>query len=422
MRIKRFVAPDMRSALRMVRDDQGPEAVIMSSRKLEGGGFEVVAATDYDEALARHTMLADQLPSRPLPTQISPSMMAAPAGVGTALPAANAPAPAPAPVATAAAAPVPARMGSDPASRAWREDPAMADLRRELAGMRELLERQSSRYAEERLRGVPARAAVLDELLGYGCDGELARSIATAIPADADRGRARGIMLGLIAKSLVVMRREPISEGGCLALIGPTGVGKTTTLAKLAARYAAAHSARDVALVTTDTQRVGGREQLATFGRLLGMPVIEVEREAALAGVLDRLADYRLVLIDTPGFSQRDRGLATQFHWLRAAGRVRCYLTLPAPSQSADLEEVVRRFRAAEPEGCVLTKVDETGCLGSALSVLIRQRLPVAYVTDGQRVPEDIQRAEAHRLVLRLGELKRAAEHIDDRETTDAAA
>ena len=413
MRIKRFVAPDMRTALRMVRDDQGPEAVILSSRKLENGGFEVVAATDYDEALARHTLLADQLENRALATQVSPALAETHGAIAnaSALQAASERKPAPLPVPEAPAAP------------AWREQQSsMDELRRELSSMRELLERQATRFAEERLRAVPARAAVLEDLLSYGCDGDLARSIATAVPAEADRARARGIMLGLMAKSLVVSRKEPIESGGVIALIGPTGVGKTTTIAKLAARYAAVRSPRDVALVTTDVHRVGGREQLATFGRILGMPVIEVNREDGLAPVLDRLQDYRLVLIDTPGFSMRDRALATQLHWLRAAGRVRCFLTLPATSQAQDLDEVVRRFRSAEPEGCILTKIDETGCLGSALSVLIRHRLPVAYVTDGQRVPEDIQRAEAHRLVLRLGELKRAASSSENRESADAAA
>lgn len=413
MRIKRFVAPDMRTALRMVRDDQGPEAVILSSRKLENGGFEVVAATDYDEALARHTMLADQLENRALATQVSPALAETHGAIATetALQAASERKPAPPPVQDMPAAP------------AWREQQSsMDELRRELSSMRELLERQATRFAEERLRAVPARAAVLEDLMSYGCDGDLARSIATAVPAEADRARARGIMLGLMAKSLVVSRKEPIEAGGVIALIGPTGVGKTTTIAKLAARYASVRSPRDVALVTTDVHRVGGREQLATFGRMLGMPVIEVARDDGLAPVLDRLHDYRLVLIDTPGFSMRDRALATQLHWLRAAGRVRCFLTLPATSQAQDLDEVVRRFRSAEPEGCILTKIDETGCLGSALSVLIRHRLPVAYVTDGQRVPEDIQRAEAHRLVLRLSELKRAASSSENRESADAAA
>jgi flagellar biosynthesis protein FlhF len=409
MRIKRFVAPDMRTALRMVRDDQGPDAVILSSQKLDQGGFEVVAATDYDEALARHTLLADQLHQRALSTEVGPGVDSPQRRSETALKAAS------------ISGEDRLARGREALDKAWNEHPSMLELRRELSSMRELLERQANRFVEERLRAVSARAGVLDELTSYGCDADLARSIATAVPADADPPRARGIMLGLMAKSLVVARREPIETGGVIALVGPTGVGKTTTVAKLAARFSATHGPREVALVTTDVHRCGGREQLATFGRMLGMPVTEIQREDALAPALDRLSDYRLVLIDTPGFSQRDRGLATQLHWLRAAGRVRCYLTLPANAQGADLDEVVRRFRSAEPEGCVLTKVDETGCLGSALSVLIRHRMPVAYVTDGQRVPEDIQRAEAHRLVLRLGELKRAAKAADTKESADAA-
>ena len=417
MKIKRFVAPDMRTALRMVREDQGPDAVILSSKKLDQEGFEVVAATDFDESLARHTYLADQPDSRNLPTQISPDLItAAPARTAKPKP------PAAASSAPAANAAAKTAQKADPATAAWRDQGSLADLRRELSSMRELLERQAVRFAEERLRGVAIRSIVLDELLSYGCDGDLARSIATAIPADADRGRARGVMLGLLAKSLVVTRREPIETGGAIALIGPTGVGKTTTIAKLAARYALNHSARDVVLVTTDTQRVGGREQLATFGRVLGLPVIDVDGTDGLAPALERLNDYKLILIDTPGFSQRDVGLAAQLGWLRAAGRVRCFLTLPATSQMSDIDEVVRKFRCAEPEACVLTKVDETGCLGSAMSVLIRHRLPVAYVTDGQRVPEDIHRAEAHRLVLRLGELKRAAQAASERESNHVAA
>jgi len=407
MRIKRFVATDMRSALHMVRDDQGPHAVILSSRKLETGQIEVVAATDYDEALVQQALRAEA-PAAPRET----------------------PPPAPIDVPTAPGVEAPSGMqfkpkavpARDPASQAWAEDPALSEIKRELAGMREMIERQIGRFAEERLRGVPVRSTALDELAEYGVDVNLARSIAAAIPADADRGRARGMTLGLLAKSLVVPRREPIDDGGVIALVGPTGVGKTTTLAKLAARYAKAHSPRDVALVTTDTYRVGGREQLYTYGRLLGMPVIETNGETGLSEILDRLSDYKLVLIDTPGMGQRDKGLTAQFAWLRAARRVRTYLTLPANAQVNDLDEVIRRFRNAEPEGTILTKLDETGCLGAALSVLIRHRLPVAYVTDGQRVPEDVHRAEAHRLVLRLGELRRAADITDTKETAHAVA
>lgn len=417
MRIKRFQAPDMRTALKLVRDEQGPHAVILSSSNVDGG-VEVVAATDYDEALMRRAMrpaldVAQAQPdvpaaSPPVRDEAMPQVQCrAVAGPGARTRKDER--------AALRAIPVPTPV-------AQVEDPAIAEVRRELAAMRETIEREMGRFAEERLRGVPVRAQALDELATYGCDVELARSIVSSIPADADRGRARGLMLGLLAKSLVVPAREPLEEGGVIALVGPTGVGKTTTIAKLAARYAAMHSARDVALVTTDTFRIGGREQLATYGRLLGMPVFEAGGEQSLPELLDRLADYPLVLVDTAGLGQRDRALAAQFNWMSAARRLRSWLVLPANAQGEDLDEVVRRFRCAAPEGAILTKLDETGRLGAALSVAVRHRLPLGYITDGQRVPEDIHRAEAHRLVLRLGELRRAAEQPVTTENADAAA
>lgn len=419
MRIKRFQAPDMRTALRLVRDEQGPHAVILSSSHVEGG-VEVVAATDYDEALMRQAMrpaleLARARPEasaaeRPAGDQPLPEVHCrAVAGPGARARREEA-----AERAALRAIPVPVTQV---------EDPAIAEVRRELAAMREMIEREMGRFAEERLRGVPVRAQALDELAAYGCEVELARSIVASIPADADRGRARGLMLGLLAKSLVIPARDPLEQGGVVVLVGPTGVGKTTTLAKLAARYAAARSPRDVALVTTDTYRVGGREQLATYGRLLGMPVFEAGAEQGLPELLDRLADYPLVLVDTAGLGQRDRALAARFNWMSAARRLRSWLVLPANAQAEDLDEVVRRFRCAAPEGAILTKLDETGRLGAALSVVIRHRLPLGYIADGQRVPEDLHRAEAHRLVLRLGELRRAAEQpVITTEKADAAA
>lgn len=451
MKIKRFTAPDMRSALRQVREEQGEQAVILSSRRIETG-VEVVAATDYDEALAHQAMrlqasLAPQAAARPAVTQ--PATRSA--AVQPAARAATAPAQArPAPVQAANARPLAERIAASqalaaspiaaPAARATApaiavapktaavgkpapaklqpvaavavaavRDPAIESMRRELSSMRVMIETEMGRFSEERLRGVPVRAMAMDELMAYGCDRELARSIATSIPANADRSKARGLMLGLLAKSLLIPTREPIDQGGVVALVGPTGVGKTTTVAKLAARYAASHKARDVALVTTDCERNGGREQLAMFGRQLGMPVFEAHGANGLIETLDRLADYPLVLIDTAGFGPRDRSLAAQFNWMSAARRVRSYLVLPANAQAEDLDDVIRQFRCAAPEGAILSKLDETGRLGSSLSVVVRHRLPLAYITDGQDVPKDLHRAEAHRLVLRMGELRRDA-------------
>ena len=214
---------------------------------------------------------------------------------------------------------------------------------------------------------------------------------------------------------------DPLEQGGVIALVGPTGAGKTTTIAKLAAAYADRHNPRDVALVTTDTVRVGGREQLHSYGRQLGIAVHEADSDVRLAQTLERLRDYKLVLIDTAGMGQRDRNLVGQLNWLRAAGQVHTLLVLPANSHFGDLDEVVRRFSGAQPHGVVLTKVDETGRLGSALSVIVDHQLPMAWITDGQRVPDDLHRASAPNLVLRLDQLRREADEPSHAEATHVA-
>ena len=507
MKIKRFVAPDMRTVLRMVRDEQGADAVILSNRPVPGG-IEVVAATDYDEQLAQDA-LKSLLPQKPataldqsrdadvgLPAQLAGALRAAaPSSAGDERPALVpdavvqaivAKAAAPSSAATgkradfsafladakeriarsaASAAPTPealrpaaspprAPAGSfmDPepvvapssaaldaqarashreaeavarrsAPRAvrispWDEDPSLVQVRAELVEMREMMEREMQRMTGERLRGSPARAFALDALASYGCEDALAREVAAKIPAEADPSRARGLMLGQLAHLLPVAHFDPLRTPGVVALVGPTGAGKTTTLAKLAARYAAEHGPRDVALITTDTQRPGGREQLHAYGRQFGLTVVEAGSEDALHEALHRLRDYPLVLVDTAGHGQRDRAMVGQLNWLRHAGKVRTMLVMPANAHSADLDEVIRRFGFVAPEAAILTKLDETGRLGAALSVLVRHQLPLAFTTDGQHVPEDLATAEASRLVLKLEELRRAG----DRPAEDADA
>jgi flagellar biosynthesis protein FlhF len=389
MKIKRFVAPDMRTAFSMVRDEQGPNAVILSNRRIDGGGVEVIAATDYDEALVRQA--------------VRTATVAAPK------------------VEPVIEAPKAVEEPKNEMRDLWTHDPNLAEVRRELNAMRQVIAREVGRFSEDRLRDNPVRAHALEELMEYGCENDLARSIATLIPKNADQRRARGLQLGILAKSLLVTKQEPIENGGVIALIGPTGVGKTTTLAKLAARYARAHSARDVALITTDVYRIGAREQLYTYGRLLGMPVVEAADEAALGEALQRLKDYKLVLIDTAGLSQRDSTLVNQLSWLAKYPQISSYLVMPANAQTRDLDEVIHRFGIAKPKGAILTKLDETGRLGSALSLTIRRKLPIAYVTDGQRVPEDLHRADPTRLALRVSELRQASKFENSEEVHVAA-
>lgn len=479
MKIKRFFAQDMRSALRLVREEQGPNAVILSNRRVDGG-VEVVSATDYDESLVQQSLTAARraaeasatapaadaqvaaepaVPVRaaaatprasqnppPPPDTLLPPQLAQIAAAARAeamnprppatVPQAVAPTPAPAVIATAptpspAAPAAPSRPITaidqieranarrltripDQVAQLCVEDPQVAEMKREMALLRQTLKKELERFSDQRMRLSPARAAAFEELSGYGCDEAFARGIVERIPADADPARARGLLLGLLAKSLRVSDDEPIERGGIVALVGPTGVGKTTTLAKLAARYAARHSARDVALVTTDGFRIGAREQLFTYGRLLGMPVIEVSNPGELGDTLDRLGDYRLVLVDTAGLSHRDLALGAQLSALARLPHVNTQLVLPANTHADDLDEVVHRFGIAKPRGVVLSKVDETGRLGAALGVTVRHGLPISYLTDGQRVPEDLHRAEAHRLALRVTEQRRGSAHIHE--------
>ncbi|HLM54034.1 MAG TPA: flagellar biosynthesis protein FlhF, partial [Pseudoxanthomonas sp.] len=307
------------------------------------------------------------------------------------------------------------------AESAHENDQHLVQMRAELASMREMIEREMHRLTDERLRGSPVRAQALELMEDYGFDAGLTRDVALRIPADTPMHRARGLMLGLLSKRLPITAADPLEAGGVIALVGPTGAGKTTTIAKLAATYAARHNARDVVLVTTDTVRVGGREQLHSYGRQLGIAVHEADGEAGLARTLERLRDYRLVLIDTAGMGQRDKNLAAQLNWLHAAAQVHTLLVLPANSHFADLDEVVRRFRGANPQGVVLTKVDETGRLGSALSVVVDHALPMAWITDGQRVPQDLHRAHGPNLVLRLDQLRRDADQPCAQEACNVA-
>ena len=291
------------------------------------------------------------------------------------------------------------------------EDPTIVAMRNELASMRQMMERQMGQFAIERLRGSPARALAFETLQAYGCDDALAQTIATRIDPRIEPAKVKPALLAEFARMLTITRDEPIEDGGVFALIGPTGAGKTTTLAKLAARFAQRHRARDVALVTTDIDRPGAREQLHALGRKLGITVCEAEGPEGLTDALDQLVDYPLVLVDTAGYAARDKALLGQVTWLRATRNLRSLLVLPAHLQPQDMAEAVRRYRMAQPEAVVLTKLDETGRLGGALSVAVKHGLSLAYTTAGQQVPADLEAADASRLVLALEKLRRAADN-----------
>jgi flagellar biosynthesis protein FlhF len=410
MKIKRFVAPDMRQAMREVREEQGPEAVILSTRRLDDG-IEVIAAIDYDEALVREAArhgapYADAAADAAAPVAAAEPAVAAPP-VPPELRAAQRELAAR--LSRAPSAVPPAAPPSEvPTIRPLMERTAQdtTQMRAELGSLREMLEMQLSSLAwNDMERRQPLRARVLREMTRLGIEPDVARALVAGLPDQINAEQARYLPLGMLSRSLVVSGRSlPSDEPGVTALVGPTGVGKTTTIAKLAARAVMRHGSDQVALISTDHYRIGAAAQLEHYGRLLGVRVYPAYDADSLRKVLEMLQGRHTVLIDTAGVATSDPRLAQQMAILADASALRVCLVLAANAQAQALDAAISAYLPLKPRACILTKLDEAPNLGGALSALIRHRLPLDYTTDGQRVPEDIASADARVLVCRAAQ------------------
>lgn len=408
MNIRRYVANDMREALTSIRADLGADAVMLSSRKLPNG-VEVIAAVDYDGSLigdAKADAAADEAGERELEDyeHVARRSKSAEAAVLTQAPPPAQPAPTQRPVAAPPQpAPAPAAAAVAPA--------AESSIALEIKDLRRLLETQLASLAWNDLnRDAPVRARVLRELAKLGVDSTLAADLADEVPPAATHQEAMRLVVRRFGERLPLAAWDMTDGGGVFAIVGPTGVGKTTSIAKIAARFVLRHGVERLGLVSTDTYRVGARQQLSNFARLLRAPMHVAENASDLRRVLDGFADKKLVLIDTAGMSQRDVRLANQFTTLKVEGHsVRTVLALSAGADRACLAEALKVFAAAEPEALIVTKLDETAALGGVLSLAIGSRLPLAYLSDGQRVPEDLHCAAPKRFWLLHNALKVSA-------------
>lgn len=431
MKIKHYKAPDMRTALRQVRDAQGPDAVILSSRRI-AGGVEVVAAIDYDGEEAMTEQLAQS--AAPADGRRSVSYGAAPAQENSWLgslervqSASYGAAPTdrdqqPNQYAAASERAQGGRYGASSQLSGFAEQArdmsdlarfqpadANSDVNEELRSLRRMLETQLATLAWNDLaRRSPLQTELLKQLTQLGLAQDLATDIVTQLPTRLELAEAHRLALAMLARRIEATGERWMDGGGVVSLVGATGVGKTTLIAKLAARWVLRHGPRDIALVTTDSVRIGAQEQIHTLGRLLGVPAYAIDGAAEVASALEHLQDKRLVLIDTAGLSPRDPRLEQEFATLASASkRMETTLVLSAAAQAGAIEEAVQRFAAAQPTTCMLTKLDEATSLGGAISTLIRSRLPVTYVSEGQRVPEDLAPARAHQLIARAVDLAR---------------
>ncbi len=391
MKIKRFQAPDIRQALRLVKESLGADAVILSNTST-GEGVELVAAIDMDEAA---------------PARVEPPKPAArpPRDAVTARGERVTPLRPPAEHRRGDQAQT-MRQASAAFSRgtereAPRESADVAALRAELAGMKRMLEAGFTSLSWQRAgEQEPERQHLFRRLIGIGIDSAIASRLLRDGPLGEDIEEGWHRALYSLAAALPVVDDNVLDDGGVIALVGPTGVGKTTTLAKIAARFCLRHGKQQLALVTTDHYRIGARDQLNTYARILDIPIRTASSEGELHDTLASLADRRLILIDTAGMSHKDVRLSEQMAMLKAGAQpVKTWLTLPATIQQRAAEQVIRAFRVARLSACVLTKLDESVLLGGAISALIRSGLPLNYVTDGQRVPEDLHPVRAFQLL-----------------------
>jgi flagellar biosynthesis protein FlhF len=388
----------MREALASIRGDLGPDAVMLSSRKLPNG-VEVIAAVDYDDSLlsGAGADAADEAST----AQLDEYEHVARRQAEPAAPQATAP---------AAAAPAPASILA-PTLAGAADSAADTSVALEIKDLRRLLETQLASLAWSDLnRQAPVRARLLRELAKLGVDSTVAAELADEAAPAASYQEAMRLIVRRFGERLPLVSWDMADDGGVFAIVGPTGVGKTTSIAKIAARFVLRHGADQLGLVSTDTFRIGARQQLSNFARILCAPMHVAETAADLRRILDGFASKKLVLIDTAGMSQRDVRLANQFTTLKAEGHsVRTVLALSAGADRACLAEAMKVFAAASPEALIVTKLDEAAALGGILSLAIASRLPVAYLSDGQRVPEDLHRAAPKRFWLLHNALKLSA-------------
>jgi flagellar biosynthesis protein FlhF len=369
MKIKRFVAQDMRQALRLVRETLGEEAVILSNKTVDGG-VEITAAID----------LVDDTSDDTVDQRIPPSRAQAAAGERAAR--------------------------STPQAAEGRED-ALEDMRREMRNLRRWMQAELSGLSWYDLgQRAPHSQELLARLMALGLSPELARRLSERVSGIDDLEQAWNKALYTLAGELRMFETEVFERGGVVALVGPTGVGKTTTIAKMAARFALRHGHRSVGLITTDSYRIGARDQLQTYARILNVPVRTATDPDEMDQALVALGDRRLILVDTAGMAAAHERIADQRETLQAAGKaLTTLLTLSATTEVAAVQRALRLFQDFRPDACVLTKLDEAASLGGLLSALIQADLPTAFMTDGQRVPEDLQLARAHPLVTRAAQL-----------------
>ncbi len=390
MKIKKYFASDMRQALEMARDEYGSDVVILSNRKVSGG-VELIAAEDYDEEIYNKSRQARQTQEK------SDS------------------------VETAHTPSVGASSAHDAVSDIWTRDSTMDQMRDELKSLRSMLEQQMSGLAWGAIgRQHPLWANLIRQLINLDLTPKLARQLVEEIPEDYQFDQAWRTVLALLTYKVPQFHDNILTDGNTVIFFGPSGSGKTTTIAKMATRYALEYGTQNIMLATTDIYRVGAREQLRSYARILGVPLRTINNREDYLGLFDDATSEKLILVDTAGLSIKDSKYQEQLGLLESTDQktMNC-LILPTTEHYNGLSQLIDTYQTFNPDFCIPTKLDEAISLGGLLSVAIEKSLPFASICDGQRVPEDMHKMKPYELVSRVvsrahqNQIKFDEEHVE---------
>ncbi len=301
----------------------------------------------------------------------------------------------------------------------------MASVMSEIRTMRSMLQSQIAEISwANTQRREPFKANLLNRMLTAGFSPSLSRQITEKLPKFSKFEQAAKWADAILCNNMRTIENEEnlLDKGGVFAIIGPTGVGKTTTTAKLAARFVMKHGANKLGLITTDSYRIAGHEQLRIYGKILGVMVHTVKDQADLEIALNELRHKHTILIDTVGVSQRDRMVTEQIALLSSNNfHIKKLLCLNSTNTNETLTDVIRAYRGRGIDGCILTKLDEAATIGSALDVIIREKLRLYFVANGQRVPEDLLAPNKQYLIHRAFKLGAANSQLFQHRPEDLA-
>jgi flagellar biosynthesis protein FlhF len=452
MKIKRFFAADIRQAMRMVKEELGADAVIMSNRPVDGG-IEIVAARDFDEQ-SIHNKLQEQaaeqkeaqadkakkivLPnfdaakkrlqllnsqrkqcavasifeqpvrSHRLPTDCDTSTVPGSrqnidqyVGYAEKIQLRGKSETTTAKVNASIGKEEPLKNVKPPEKPVNLSDKLLMEMSKELKYLRTAMDTKLANISwAQNSQTTPVRTDLLQRLAGMSISKKLSVMIANHFTDHSDAELVFAKAQEMLVKVLPIAEDNLLETGGIVALIGPTGVGKTTTIAKLAAKFVLKHGSNQIALITTDNYRIGAYEQLNTYGRILDVPVRVASNAEELRDFINGFADKRLILIDTAGMNQRDMKLVEQINTLQQNElTIKSYLVMSAATEYKAMNAIIKAFALFSPQASILTKLDEAVTIGSALSSIIEHNLPLSFITDGQQVPEDIHNPQARSLI-----------------------